>query len=128
MRPIIVSVDDDQRVLDSIAMLMESAGYTPQSFTSAEGFLQSPALAEAACVIADVQMPGVDGLELERRIRLTRPGLPVIFISAHGDDAVRNQTRRHGAAAFFDKPFDGGALLVAITKALSEQSTEHLSK
>ena len=122
MRPIVVSVDDDRRVLDSIAMLMESAGYIPQSFTSAEEFLQSPALAAAACVIADVQMPVVDGLELQRRIRLTRPELPVIFISAHGDDAVRNRALRDGANAFFDKPFDGAALLTAITQAVSEQS------
>ena len=121
MRPIVVSVDDDRRVLDSLAMLMESAGYTPQSFTSAEEFLQSPALAAAACVIADIQMPGVDGLELQRRIRLARPELPVIFISAHGDDAVRNTALRDGATAFFDKPFDCGALLTAITNALSEQ-------
>ena len=121
MRPIVVSVDDDRRVLDSIAMLMESAGYTPQSFTSAEEFLQSPALAAAACVIADVQMPGVDGLELQRRIRLARPELPVVVMSAHGDDAVRDRALRDGATAFFDKPFDCAALLTAITKALSEQ-------
>ena len=114
-------VDDDRRVLDSIAMLMESAGYTSQSFTSSEGFLQSPELAAAACVIADVRMPGVDGLELQRRIRLTRPRLPVIFISAHSDDAMRNGALRDGATAFFDKPFDGAALLTAITKALSQQ-------
>ena len=114
-----VSVDDDRRVLDSIAMLMESAGYTPQSFTAAEAFLQSPALAAAACVIADVRMPGVDGLELQRRIRLVRPELPVIFISAHGDDAVRDRALRDGATAFFDKPFDCAALLIAISKALA---------
>jgi len=121
MTPIVVSVDDDRRVLDSIAMLMESAGYTSQSFTSAEGFLQSPTLAVAACVIADVQMPGVDGLELQRRLRLARPELPVIFISAHGDDAARHRALRDGAAAFFDKPFDCAALLTAITTVLSEQ-------
>jgi FixJ family two-component response regulator len=122
MRPIVVSVDDDRRVLDSIAMLMESAGYTPQSFTAAEAFLQSPALASAACVTADVRMPGVDGLELQRRIRLVRPELPVIFISAHGDDAVRDRALRDGATAFFGKPFDCAALLTAITKTLSQQS------
>jgi FixJ family two-component response regulator len=121
MRRIVVSVDDDRRVLDSIAMLMESAGYTPQSFTSAEEFLQSPALAAAVCVIADVQMPVVDGLELQRRIRLARPELPVVFISAYGDDAARERALRNGASAFFDKPFDGAALLAAITKAVSEQ-------
>jgi FixJ family two-component response regulator len=117
MRPIVVFVDDDRRVLDALAMLMESAGYTPQSFTSAEQFLQSPALAAAACVIADVRMPGLDGLELQRRIRLVRPELPVIFISAHGDDAVRDRALRDGATAFFDKPFDCAALLTAISKA-----------
>ena len=119
MRPIVVSVEDDRRVLDSLAMLMESAGYTPQSFTSAEQFLQSPALAAAACVIADVRMPGLDGLELQRRIRLVRPELPVILISAHSDDAVRDRALRAGATAFFDKPFDCAALLAAISKALS---------
>src|SRR5262245_3031815 len=128
MRPIVVSVDDDRRVLDSIAMLMESAGYKPQSFTSAEDFLQSPALAAAACVIVDVQMPDVDGLELQRRIRLARPELPVVFVSAHGDDAVRDRALRDGATAFFDKPFDGAALLSAITMALSEQPHDSSSK
>src|SRR5262245_21703069 len=115
MRPIVVMVDDDRRVIDALAMLMESPGYVSQAFTSAEEFLQSPAIAAAACVIADVRMPGIDGLELQRRIRLTRPELPVIFISAHSDDAVRNRALRDGAAAFFDKPFDCAALLTAIT-------------
>src|SRR5262245_18720088 len=123
MRPIVVMVDDDRRVLDSLAMLMGSAGYTPQSFTSGEQFLQSPALASAACVIADVRMPGLDGLELQRRIRLVRPELPVIVMSAHGDDAARSRALRDGAIAFFDKPFDCGALLIAISKSLSAPSS-----
>src|SRR6185436_4174584 len=119
MRPIVAIVDDDRRVLDSLAMLMESAGYTPRSFTSAEQFLQSPTLAAAACVIADVRMPVLDGLGLQRHIRLVRPELPVILMSAHGDDAVRNRALRDGVSAFFDKPFDCAALLTAISKALS---------
>jgi FixJ family two-component response regulator len=120
MRPIVAIVDDDRRVLESLAMLMESAGYASQRFTSAEGFLQSSALAAAACVIADVRMPGLDGLELQRRIRLVRPELPVIMISARGDDALRNRALWDGATAFFDKPFDCPALLTAISKALCE--------
>ena len=122
MRPIVVSVDDDRRVLDSIAMLMESAGYAPQSFISAGEFLQSPALEAASCVIADVRMPGLDGLELQRRIRLVRPELPIILMSAHDDDAVRNRALGDGVSAFFDKPFDCAALLTTISKALSEPS------
>src|SRR5262245_27860525 len=121
MRPFVVIVDDDQRVLDSLTMLMESAGYTPQSFTSAEQFLQSPALATAACVITDVRMPGLDGIELQRRIRRVRLELPVILMSAHGDAALRNRALRDGATAFFDKPLDCAALLIAIAAALSER-------
>ena len=113
------AVDDDLRVLGSLAMLMESAGYAPQSFTSAEEFLQSPALALAACVITDLRMPGIDGLELQRRIRLVRPELPVIFVSGHSDDTARNRALRDGARAFFDKPFDCSVLLNAIADALS---------
>src|SRR5262245_53564475 len=119
MRPLVVIVDDDRRVIDSLALLMESAGYMSQSFTSAEEFLQSPALAAAACVIADMRMPGIDGLELQRRIRLNRPELPIIFVSAHSDEAVRNRALRNGATAFFDKPFDCAELLTAITTALA---------
>ena len=120
MKAMVVSVDDDRRVLDAIATLVESAGYASQSFTSAAAFLQSQGFATAACVVADVRMPGVDGLELQRRIRLARPELPVIFVSAHGDDAVRTRALEQGATAFLDKPFDGAVLLAAINDVLSE--------
>ena len=81
--PIVAAVDDDFRIRESIASLLESAGYAPVVFSSAEEFLGSGTLSAATCVITDVRMPGMDGIELQRRIRLERPTLPVILISAH---------------------------------------------
>jgi FixJ family two-component response regulator len=76
---VVVGVDDDFRVRESIARLAESAGYAPQLFSSAEALLQSGTLAETTCLITDVRMPGMDGLELQPRIRIEYPKLPVIF-------------------------------------------------
>jgi FixJ family two-component response regulator len=117
----VVGVDDDLRVRESIESLVESAGYAPLVFSSAEQFLQSGALARAACVIADVRMPGIDGIEMQRRIRRERPQLAVIFISAHGDEHVRQQAMAGGAVDFLGKPFDADELLVAIEQALGEE-------
>jgi FixJ family two-component response regulator len=86
---IVAAVDDDFRVRESIASLVESAGYTPVVYASAEEFLQSGTLAAAGCMITDVRMPGMDGLELQRRVRLERPELAVILISAHTDEETR---------------------------------------
>src|SRR6202051_3819996 len=83
--PIVAAVDDDFRIRESIASLLESAGYAPLVFSSAEEFLQSGSLTTATCVITDVRMSGMDGVELQRRIKLERPTLPVILISAHHD-------------------------------------------
>jgi FixJ family two-component response regulator len=116
---IVVGVDDDFRVRESIESLMESAGYGPLVFSSAEEFLQSGALAVANCLITDVRMPGMDGIELQRRIRLERPELPVIFISAHYDDEIRQRALDEGALGFLYKPFDAADLLGAILAALS---------
>ena len=116
---VVVAVDDDFRVRESVESLIESAGYTPQLFSSAEEFLDSGKLAVAACVITDVRMPGMDGLELQRRIRRERPALPVIFISAHNAPETRQIAIKEGAADFLYKPFDAGALLDKIRAALS---------
>jgi FixJ family two-component response regulator len=116
---VVVAVDDDFRVRESIESLVESAGYSPQLFSSAEEFLDSGKLAIAACVITDVRMPGMDGLELQRRIRLERPALPVIFISAHNVPDTRQIALKEGAVDFLYKPFDAGALLDKIHTALT---------
>ena len=117
---IVAAVDDDFRVRESIASLVESAGYTPLVFSSAEEFLQSGTLAATGCVITDVRMPGMDGLELQRRVRLERPELAVIVISAHYDEATRQRALDQGAAGFLNKPFDAIELLGKIELALGE--------
>jgi FixJ family two-component response regulator len=111
-------VDDDVRVRESVARLAKSAGYDALTFASAEAVLASGALERAACLITDVRMPGMDGLELQRRAKAKSPRLPVIFISGNADDDVRHRALREGAVDFLYKPFDGEDLLRAIDKAL----------
>jgi FixJ family two-component response regulator len=117
-KQIVAAVDDDFRVRESIASLVESAGYTPMVYSSAEEFLQSGTLAAAGCMITDVRMPGMDGLELQRRVRLERPELAVILISAHYDEETRRRAVAQGAAGFLNKPFDAAELLGKIELAL----------
>ena len=117
---IVVGVDDDFRVRESIESLVESAGYVSRLFASAEEFLKSGALAEAICLVTDVRMPGMDGIELQRSIRLERPKLPVIFISAHHDDEIRKRAIDGGAVRFLYKPFDAAELLRVIETALND--------
>jgi FixJ family two-component response regulator len=117
--PIVAAVDDDFRVRESIKSLLESAGYAPLVFSSAEEFLQSGTLARATCVISDVRMPGMDGIELQRRIRLERPTFPVILISAHFNPEVRQTAIDEGAVDVLYKPFDAANLLKIIQSALT---------
>jgi FixJ family two-component response regulator len=116
---VVVGVDDDFRVRESIESLVESAGYATRVFASAEEFLQSGTLAAATCLITDVRMREMDGIELQRRIRLEHPKLPVIFISAHHDEKTRRRALEDGAVGFLYKPFDGVDLLEAIKVALA---------
>ena len=116
---VVVGVDDDFRVRESIESLLESAGYATRVFASAEEFLHSGTLAAATCLITDVRMREMDGIELQRRVRLERPKLPVIFISAHHDEKTRRRALEDGAVGFLYKPFDGVDLLEAIKVALT---------
>ena len=121
---IVVGVDDDIRMRESIESLVESAGFASLLFPSAEEFLKSGKLAEVSCLITDVRMSGMDGIELQRRVRFDRPQLPVIFISGHHDDAIRRKAVEDGAFAFMYKPFDPGDLLGAINQAVSDWSSD----
>jgi FixJ family two-component response regulator len=117
---VVAAVDDDRRVRESIQSILESAGYEPVAFESGEAFLASGTLSQVICVVADVRLPGIDGLELQRRVRRDRPSVPMIFITAHDDDHIRQQALRDGAAAFMVKPFDGGELLEQIARTTNE--------
>ena len=113
---VVATVDDDRRVRESVHSFLVSAGYDAITFESGETFLESGALSRVACVVADVRLPGIDGLELQRRVRRDRPSVPIIFITAHDDDDIRRRALRDGAVAFMVKPFDGGELLEHIAR------------
>jgi len=121
---IVAAVDDDYRVRESIESLVASAGHIPLVFASGEEFLESGAPSSAVCLITDVRMPGIDGLELQRRVRLQYPRLPVILITAHYDTEIRQCALKQGAAGFLYKPFDAADLLGAIELALSTPPEE----
>jgi FixJ family two-component response regulator len=119
-KPIIAVVDDDPRIRESLESLIESAGLKARVFSLAEDFLHGELLAETSCLITDVRMPKMDGLELQRRVRLERPELPVIFITAHHEERIEQRAFAQGAALFVRKPFDADELLRAIKLAVSK--------
>lgn len=119
-KPVVAVVDDDPRVRESLESLIESAGFSAQVFARGEDFLRRSHLTETGCLITDIRMPGMDGLELQRRVRLARPELPIIFITAHHDDELERRAFAEGAVYFIRKPFDAGELLRATKVALGK--------
>jgi FixJ family two-component response regulator len=115
--PKISIVDDDESVREALKSLLKSAGFKPEAFASAEEFLKSGHLPGIACLILDVRMPGMSGLELQDRLSASRQRVPIIFISAHGDEEARERALESGAVAFLQKPFSDEALLKAIDAA-----------
>jgi FixJ family two-component response regulator len=110
-------VDDDPAVRDALWRLMDSAGLAATAFSSAEEFLASPSRDETTCLILDVRMPGMDGLELQRHLVASNWKVPIIFISAHAEAGARERALQAGAVQFFEKPFNSAALLEAIDAA-----------
>ena len=111
-------VDDDQSVREATTSLLKSNGFRVEVFSSAEDFLASRYLGETKCLILDVQMPGMSGLELQRRLTSANRDIPIVFISAHENQEVRKQAIRTGAIDFLPKPFSEAALLGALRVAL----------
>lgn len=113
-RPIVSIIDDDLSVRESLKMLFESADFDAEVFASAEDFLSTGNLGESACLVLDVQLPGISGIELQNKLRSDGNNITVIFITAHPEERTRQQAMRAGATGFFSKPFNGNDLLSAV--------------
>ena len=116
--PIISIVDDDDSVRNSLDDLIRSIGFQTQGFASAEAFLNSNGARNTACLILDVRMPGMNGLDLQRQIVAANWRIPIIFITSHADDDARARALDAGAVAFLYKPFREKELVDAIDAAL----------
>src|SRR5258707_5544417 len=111
-------VDDDDLIRSALHGLLKSIGLPSQTFASSEEFLKSGRQHQTACLIADIRMPGMSGLELQAKLNADHCRIPTIFITAHGDERMRMQALRAGAAEFLAKPFDDEALLACGRAAL----------
>ena len=117
--PLVSIVDDDESVRESLRGLIRSIGLGVQTFASAEDFARSAQLEQTDCLILDVRMPGMSGLDLQRELVASERDIPIIFITAHGsDDGTRARALRDGAVAYLIKPFSEDALLKAVNAAL----------
>src|SRR5215470_7744745 len=116
--PLIAIVDDDELARDGICDLVESFGYAAATFTSAEHFVQSAVIAQATCLITDLQMPGQSGLELQEALRSQGYQMPVILITAYPNDKHRTRALNNGAVGFLSKPFDDRWLMKCLTDAI----------
>jgi FixJ family two-component response regulator len=114
---LVAIVDDDDSVRCTLQELLRSAGLPSQGFDSAEAFLGSGRQQETACLITDIRMPGMSGLELQARLNAERCRIPTVFITAHGDEEMRLQALRAGAVEFLSKPFDDEVLIECVRTA-----------
>jgi FixJ family two-component response regulator len=120
--PLISVVDDDESVRESLQSLLRSVGFAVKVFASAEEFLNSNHSGDSDCLILDVRMPGMSGIELHRRLVASHREMPVIFITAHGsEEEVRSRALKDGAVGYLVKPFSEDALLNAVRTALSSK-------
>src|SRR5579862_9761059 len=115
---LVAIVDDDDSMRNALDGLLKSVGVPTKAFSSAEEFLKSGQQHHTSCLIADIRMPGMSGLDLQAQLNAERCRIPTIFITAHGDEKMRLQALRAGAVEFLAKPFDDEALLESIRVAL----------
>lgn len=126
-RPIVFVVDDDCSVRESLELLIQNEGWQPKTFASAQEFLMSPRAVVASCLLLDIALPGLNGLELQKRLAVERSGMPIIFITGYSDVPMTVQAMKAGAVEFLTKPFNDEVLLTAIRQSL-ERSRLALSQ
>jgi FixJ family two-component response regulator len=118
IRSLVTVVDDDQSVRESLPDLLRELGFEVEAFSSAEEFLASDSMGKTRCLILDIAMPGMSGLELQRELARRRQNIPIVFITAHRDETVRPRVLEQGAVDCLFKPFSETALLGALDAAL----------
>jgi two-component system, LuxR family, response regulator FixJ len=122
--PVVHIIDDDEGQRESLAFLLRSANLEVRSFESAKAFLDELLHAVPSCVITDVRMPDMSGIELLRRLKELKIGVPVIVITGHGDIALAVEAMKMGAADFFEKPFDDDLLVASVRAALRQREDQ----
>jgi FixJ family two-component response regulator len=122
---VIAIVDDDEPLREALGSIMKAAGFLKNTFASAEEFLDSGSQQTTACLILDVRLSGMSGVELQKRLADAHSELPVIFVTAHGDASLRDLVMRAGAAGFLNKPVRSDALLKEIYAALEKTRTDN---
>ena len=124
-RPIIYIVDDDLSICRALSLLLKSHGFNVETFTRAEDFLTSKHLKVLSCLILDVQLPGIDGLALQKAMTTRQLDIPIVFITGHGDIPMSVKGMKGGAIDFLPKPFTDKALLEAIGRALAKNKVQN---
>lgn len=122
--PLVFVVDDDLSARRGVVRLLEASGYAAEAFDSAAAFLDRPPYSGPSCLVLDLKMPGMDGLELQRQLREAGHALPIVFVTGHGDVTSSVHAMKHGAVDFLQKPFDRHELLAAIESAVARGAAE----
>lgn len=122
-KPIVFVVDDDVSVRESLELLIDFAGWQPQTFASAKEFLAHPRITTPSCLVLDISLPDLNGLELQKLIANDRLEMPIIFVTGHGDVPMTVQAMKAGAVEFLTKPFDDEVLLTAIQHAIKRSAS-----
>ena len=119
LRPLLSVVDDDEMLRESLPDLLREVGFEARAFSSGHEFLSSKYVDETSCLILDVAMPGMSGLDVQQELKRRGQAIPIIFITGQKDEDIRKQALRQGAAKFLYKPFSDNALLDAVSEVLS---------
>jgi FixJ family two-component response regulator len=122
--PLIAIVDDDELVSAATGALIETFGFATRTFTSAEAFLDSDCVAKTSCLVSDVHMPGINGLQLQRKLANSGHRIPVIFITAYQHEHLRKRALKAGAICYLNKPFDPTVLFNCIRSAIGHWERE----
>jgi FixJ family two-component response regulator len=122
--PAIAVIDDDASVRRALQRLLRSAGFAVETYATAREFLDADYWARTVCLVLDIHLPGMSGIELQEYLAVSRVPIPIVFITAYDDVATRERVHRAGAVDYLRKPFDEGTLIEAISRAIGQDASE----